>query len=127
MDRTKFARAAILYARMEEPNQSPSEIYFSDPLRAITRKERGVLLGASTLGIAVVKTGLVPSKISTLGIEFEQADKRALLILVGTIVLYFSIAFTLYSVHDYLAWVYRKRLVHDRLMSRKSNMPLPTI
>jgi heme/copper-type cytochrome/quinol oxidase subunit 2 len=87
--------------------QSFAEIFVSDPLSKVTRSERRVLLGVSALGIAIVKTGLVPSKIAALGIEFEQADKRALLIIMGVVILYFLIAFALYATSDYFAWRYR--------------------
>ena len=87
--------------------QSFAEIFVSDPLSKVTRTERRVLLGVSAIGIAIVKTGLVPSKIAALGIEFEQADKRALLRIIGFVVLYFLVAFALYAASDYFAWRYR--------------------
>jgi len=75
-----------------------------DALSDVTRKERHFLLGMSLLGIALIKTGLVPSKISGLGIEFQGTDQRALLVIVAFIILYFLVAFIIYATSDYLAW-----------------------
>ena len=67
---------------------SPSEIRVRDPLSDTTRKERRSLLGASALGIVIVKSGLVPSKITALGIEFTRTDQRALLAALAAVVVY---------------------------------------
>ena len=48
-----------------------------DPLTEITRKERRFLLGASALGIALVKVPLVPTKFSVLGLEFTPTNQAA--------------------------------------------------
>lgn len=87
--------------------QLSREIAVSDPLSEVTRGERKTLLGASAIGIVIVKTGLVPSKISALGIEFAQTDQRALLLAIGAIVAYFLCAFMIYAVTDFMAWRYR--------------------
>jgi hypothetical protein len=73
----------------------------------VTRSERKILLGVSALGILIVRTGLVPSKISAPGIEFAQTDQRALLRAVGAFVLYFLGAFLIYAVSDLMAWRYK--------------------
>lgn len=75
-----------------------------DALSDVTRKERRYLLGISLLGIALEKTGLVPSKISGLGIEFQNTDQRALLFIVAFVILYFLVAFIIYAFSDFLAW-----------------------
>jgi len=76
----------------------------SDPLSRETRNERKSLLAVSALGIVVVKTGLVPSRITALGIEFSPADKIMLLRVIAAIVAYFILAFVVYAWADYLAW-----------------------
>jgi hypothetical protein len=48
---------------------SPEQIRLRDPLAEVTRRERRLLLGASIIGLTVAKTGLVPTKISALGVE----------------------------------------------------------
>jgi hypothetical protein len=56
------------------------------------------------LGIALIKAGLVPSKISGLGIEFQSANQQALLSIVAIVIAYFLVAFIIYAASDYLAW-----------------------
>lgn len=75
-----------------------------DALSDVTRKERRHLLGISLLGVVLKKTGLVPSKISGLGIEFQNTDQRALLFIVAFVILYFLFAFIIYAFSDFLAW-----------------------
>jgi hypothetical protein len=75
-----------------------------DPLSAETRKERRALLGTSGLGILVVRTGLVPTKISALGIEFSTRDQRSFVVAVAVVVAYFFVAFLIYAVSDFIMW-----------------------
>jgi hypothetical protein len=75
-----------------------------DALSNVTRRERQFLLGISLLGITLIKAGLVPSKISGLGIEFQSADQEALLSIVAVVIVYFLVAFIIYATSDYLAW-----------------------
>ncbi len=84
--------------------KSASEIRLQDPLSAVARKERRSLLVASALGIIMVKTGLVPSKISGFGVEFTQTNQKTFLVIFGLIVLYFLVSFLIYAVSDFLAW-----------------------
>jgi uncharacterized membrane protein YqjE len=75
-----------------------------DPLSEETRKERRALLGASGLGILVVRTGLVPTKISALGIEFSTRDQRSFVVAVAVVVAYFFVAFLIYAISDFIVW-----------------------
>lgn len=63
-----------------------------------------MLLGISALSLFIAKTKLVPSKISALGIDFEQADQQAFLQMMAFVVIYFVIAFILYGLTDFLSW-----------------------
>lgn len=90
---------------MTKPTTPTAEdLLLGDPLDEVTRRERRSLLGVSVIGIVLVKTGLVPSKITALGIEFSPADQRSLLLVFSLIVFYFLAAFIVYGVSDYLAW-----------------------
>lgn len=89
---------------MVEP--SPVE-YLTDPLSDITRKERRNLLIASTIGVLVSKAGLIPSKLSTFGIEFSPPAQDTFVMIVAFTVLYFIGAFMIYGISDFLIW--RKR------------------
>jgi hypothetical protein len=94
-----------------------------DPLSDVTRKERLYLLATSTLGIAIVKTGLVPSRISALGVQFEEANQRALLLMLGIVVAYFFGAFIIYAVADFFAWLddYRAVVLARQRLEKRLN------
>ncbi len=82
----------------------PFDVRLRDPLGDVTRKERRSLLAASIISITIAKSGLVPLKISALGIEFAKADQRSLLIIMSLITLYFLVAFIIYAASDFVAW-----------------------
>ncbi|MGZ8379048.1 MAG: hypothetical protein ACXW0Z_17615 [Gemmatirosa sp.] len=83
---------------------NPTLARLADPLTAVTRAERKALLGTSAIGLVVVWTGLVPSKISALGVDFSATDQRALLRALAAIIGYFLVAFLSYSANDIVAW-----------------------
>jgi hypothetical protein len=58
---------------------------------------RRLLLRVSTIGITLVKTGLVPSKIFALGIEFTSTDQRSFLAIIALVTIYFLVAFAIYT------------------------------
>ena len=95
-----------------ESSLRAAEIALSDPLKAETRKARLYLLGASLVGITIVYTGLVPQEITTLGIQFGEADRQSLVIILALVVVYFLVAFTVYGISDFLAWRYAYANVH---------------
>jgi hypothetical protein len=76
-----------------------------DPLSEVTRKERLYLLASSILGIIIVKTGLIPTRITTLGITFEKANQDSLVFVLGLVVLYFLVTFLVYAAGDFAAWM----------------------
>ena len=90
-----------------------------DPLSEVTRKERRTLLGASAIGVAMVKANLLPQKISTLGIDFQQIDQTVLLRSVAFLILYFILAFLLYSTSDFLTWRIAYRRVVEELAKNR--------
>lgn len=82
-----------------------------DPLGQETRKSRTFLLAVSTLSVAIVRTGLTPTRITALGIEFGKADQKAILGMLGIMVGYFLVAFMVYAGADFLAW--RRTLMRE--------------
>jgi len=84
--------------------KSVSEVRLLDPLSKVTRKERRNLLIANSLGFVMIKVGVIPTKISALGIEFSLSDQRALLAFTALLIGYFLISFLLYSATDLIAW-----------------------
>src|SRR2546423_1716731 len=110
----RFCRPVISDVRnysMSGP--SPTELLF-DPLSDVARKERRNLLIASTVGILVATTGLVPTRLSTLGIEFSPPEQTYFVILMAGVIAYFVIAFVVYGVSDFLI-SHNKR--HDHLVA----------
>jgi len=98
----------------ETSNLTTDDIRLRDPLSEVTRKERRVLLAVSALGIVIVKTGLVPSKVTALGIEFSHADQQALILALAAVVGYFLLAFIIYATSDLTAW--RVAFGHARVL-----------
>lgn len=88
------------------PDTEPSyrQSLVRDPLSADTRKTRLYVLAVSLIGVAMVQTGLVPTKIATFGIELEQPNRQALLFLIALVNIYFLIAFVIYAASDYRSW-----------------------
>src|SRR3972149_1614277 len=80
------------------------EIRVRDPLSEVTRKERRSLLGVSTIGIIMVKTGLIPEKITAFGVKFSKTDQKSLLFIVAFIIVYFLISFVIYAWSDFVSW-----------------------
>jgi hypothetical protein len=92
----------------------PEELRLRDPLNEVTRKERRFLLGLSLISILVAKTGLMPTKISALGIECTRADQNTILWVMILLVLYTLVAFVIYGIPDFMLWRSSKRLVHKQ-------------
>ena len=87
---------------------SESRLY-ADPLSDLTRKQRTYLLATSILSVALVKTGITPTRISALGVEFQRTNQDAFLVILALVLAYFIAAFALYAVTDFAAW---KRALH---------------
>lgn len=97
-----------------------TEVAVRDPLTAVTRKERLYLLAVSMIGVAMVRTGLVPTKVATFGIELDQPNRSSLLLLLALVTVYFLIAFIIYAAADFVARREalkaarrRRRLLHE--------------
>jgi hypothetical protein len=73
----------------------------------------------SAVGIVIVKTGLIPSKIATLGIEFSPANQRSLLWVTAMITGYFLFAFLIYGVADFVAWRILLRTTVDKYLAER--------
>jgi hypothetical protein len=61
-------------------------------------------LAASAIGIVIVKAGLIPTKISALGVDFSQADQRTLLWVLLGVVAYFLVMFVVYALSDIMSF-----------------------
>jgi len=85
------------------PSPTPIEVRTRDPLEGLTRKERRNLLAVSTAAIAVTQMRLIPTKVAALGIEFESINQSAFLKILAGVLVYFLVAFLIYSVSDWLS------------------------
>jgi hypothetical protein len=84
---------------------SPDPINFlTDPLSGISRAERRNLLISSVVGFLVSKAGIVPQKISALGIDLSLPAQKMFIYLVGAIIIYFMLAFVVYGMSDFFIW-----------------------
>lgn len=92
---------------------SPTELLF-DPLSDVARKERRNLLIASAAGILVATMGLVPTRLSILGIEFSPPEQNYFVIFVASFIAYFVVAFVVYGVSDFLI---SRNKHHDHLVA----------
>jgi hypothetical protein len=80
------------------------DLLLGDPLGDVTRKERRMLLVVSVIAIALIKIGLMPTKITALGVEFTETNQQALLWIVSMINVYFLFAFVIYATADFFVW-----------------------
>src|SRR5262249_3998081 len=80
------------------------ELFLSDFVSDNTRRERTALLITCAVALVIRTTGLVPSKISALGIEFSAADQRSLLRIVVGVLAYLALAFTIHALSDFIQW-----------------------
>ncbi|MDR3579158.1 MAG: hypothetical protein P4L44_04240 [Oryzomonas sp.] len=99
-----FSNSCTLGSKDEEPKKTPSEILLKDPLSELTRKERRMLIVVSSIAITMIKTGLVPSKISALGVEFTTANQSSILNMIAYIIVYLLVAFAIYAFSDFVEW-----------------------
>jgi hypothetical protein len=95
----------------EEP--SPAD-YLGDPLIPVSRKARRDLLAASSIGILVSIAGLVPTRISALGVDLSLSQQRNFALVMALVVSYFLAAFVTYGLSDFFLWRkrYQDHLVH---------------
>jgi hypothetical protein len=62
------------------------------------------LLIASLVGIFIAHVGVVPTRISALGLEFAAPAQRAFLIVSALVLGYLIAAFATYALTDYFIW-----------------------
>lgn len=86
---------------MSGPSPEP---FLTDPLSDASKRERRNLLASSFIGILVALTGLVPTKISSLGIEFTNINQRYFLLAITALIIYFIIGFTIVGIADIFIW-----------------------
>ena len=88
---------------MSSHEPRPSD-FLGDPLSDISRRERRNLVASSATAILIAHTGLVPTRISALGIELSPPAQSSFLVILGAVVAYFTAAFVIYGFSDLLVW-----------------------
>jgi hypothetical protein len=78
--------------------------FLGDPLSEATRRERRNLLASSATAILIAHTGLIPTRISALGIELSSPAQNSFLLFLAVVVSYFIAAFATYGFSDFLIW-----------------------
>ncbi len=78
--------------------------YLKDPLTPVSRKARRDLLIASSVGILVSVAGLVPTRISALGVDLSLPEQKGFTLVMALTVLYFTGAFVSYGLSDFFIW-----------------------
>jgi len=100
-----------------------AEVAVRDPLSETTRKERRALLGVGIIIICILKTGMLPTKIEALGIEFSQTDQKYLFHILAAIVIYYLAAFLIYAFSDFITW----RISYCSILQAEWSKPMPTL
>lgn len=81
--------------------KQPADVLAADPLSDIARRERRALVAVSSVGLIMAKGGLVPSRITALGIEFDTTEQNVLVGVLVFAVLYFFVGFVIYASQDF--------------------------
>lgn len=98
----------------------PWQKLLGDPLKEVTRKERRALLAVSIAALIVAKTGILPGKIESFGIELPATDKPTVLLIFAGVVAYLLIAFIVYAVSDFIVWQRSYYELIDRLEFKRA-------
>jgi hypothetical protein len=99
-----IADQQLLDARKSDPETSAFAVRASGPLTEPSRKLKKPLLLLSIIGIVMIKTNLIPEKITAFGIEFTKTDQNTILLIISASVFYFLVGFMICVISDYLVW-----------------------
>lgn len=91
------------------------DIRIQNALAPETQFSRKALLTAAFIGVAVAKVGIVPTKISALGLEFEKIQQKGFVLLIAILSAYFLIQFFVYAMSDFLVWKRSKKQIEVKL------------
>jgi hypothetical protein len=84
-------------------------IHWADRLSDSTRQERRILLAVSTLGLVIIRGGVIPTRIEFLGVDLSTDNQVFLFRTLAAVIGYFLVAFVMYAVVDNAAWTARLR------------------
>ena len=82
----------------------PTTARATNPLSTITRKNRIGLLASSLIAILFVQAGLVPTKLSVFGTQFENWNNTSLITINLFVSIYYLLAFAVGGISDLMAY-----------------------
>jgi hypothetical protein len=90
----------------DKDKEKDPQYLLQDALREVTRKERRNLLAVACVGTIIVWSKVDLSTLSVLGckLDLQTIPNNGLLVYLGAVVIYFWIAFFIYSISDLIAW-----------------------
>jgi len=86
------------------PSREKRPVLRTDPLTSHARSLHKNCLLVSGIVIAVIHVGIIPKKLSVLGIDFDQIDLFDLLIVAVVVQVYFLVAFAIAIFKDVAVW-----------------------
>ncbi|MEZ9517866.1 hypothetical protein AB4359_23565 [Vibrio splendidus] len=87
------------------------------PLGSVAIANRKQLLLFSVLSLIVTVVGVMPTKISMLGIEFDASNQRAFLVLLTLGVVYYLVSFVVSMLSDLMSWKVLFTLNKEKLLT----------
>jgi hypothetical protein len=96
----------------------PTTARVSDPLSLITRKNRIGLLSSSLVAILFVQAGLVPTKLSVFGTQFDNWNNTNLITVNLFVSAYYLLAFSISGISDLMVYkmqIFAADTENDRL------------
>lgn len=76
----------------------------SEPITQMTRDVRRSMLIASGISIVMIRTGIIPNKLTVLGLDFGNVNIDTLLAILAIIQTYFLVSFIVYLLNDLAVW-----------------------
>jgi len=87
------------------------------PLGSVAIANRKQLLLFSVLSLIVTVVGVMPTKVSMLGIEFDASNQRAFLVLLTLGVVYYLVSFVVSMLSDLMSWKVLFTLNKEKLLT----------
>jgi hypothetical protein len=114
-------------ARERSPSLDPADPWLEkvtdadvvDPLSKPARDERTYLIFANLLLFCVVHVGLVPTKISVLGIEGGALSRSNIVLLAWIVFLFYFISFSFMVGSEFRAWSTKLQTLRERRRLRR--------
>ena len=94
------------------------------PLGSVAIANRKQLLLFSVLSLIVTVVGVMPTKVSMLGIEFDASNQRAFLVLLTLGVVYYLVSFVVSMLSDLMSWKVLFTLNKEKLLTNLDNFDI---